>query len=278
MAREIPATAIGAARKGGDMQDTTLERVHGAPELAPPSADVFRTALSRGWQDFRAAPAFGLIVAAACLLTGWAMTALTVWAGHTFWLVLGVFGFPMFAPFAALGTYEVSRLRSRGAPFALGDVWRVLWEERLRQLPWLSALMMVMLLFWFFLGHMIFALFLGLKPMTNIMSSLEVFLSANGLLMFAMGTLIGGLFSMLIFSVCVIGLPMLLDREVDYVTAMLRSLRMVSEYPMLMLAWAAVIAGLLFLAMLPGFFGLLVVLPWLGHASWHVYDQLKQDP
>ena len=251
------------------------DRAPGAPALGIPSAALFKYALREGWRDFCAAPGFGLLAASLCLIGGWSMAALTVWAGHTFWLVLGVFGFPMFAPFAALGTYEVSRLRGRGEPVTIARVAHVLWAELSRQLPWLCALMMVMLLFWFFLGHMIFALFLGLKPMTNIMSSLEVFLSPNGLMMLSMGTIIGGGFALLIFAVCVIGLPMLLDREVDYVTAMIRSIGTVAAYPLPMLLWALLIAGLLLLAMVPAFLGLLVVLPWLGHASWHVYEALK---
>ncbi len=259
------------------MVDEVMERPHGAPAFAAPTVPVFRHALRAGWSDFRAAPAFGLTVAALCLLTGWGMTALTMWAGHTFWFVLGVFGFPLFAPFAALGTYEVSRLRSSGAPFGTGDVWRALWRERSRQLPWLCALMMVVLLFWFFLGHMIFALTMGLKPMTNIMSSTQVFLSGNGLVMLVLGSLVGGVFALLLFSVCVVGLPMLLDREVDYVTAMVRSIGVVAQYPVMMLGWAALIAVLLLLAMIPAFFGLLVVLPWLGHASWHLYAALRDE-
>jgi uncharacterized membrane protein len=214
------------------------------------------------------------MVGAICVLAGWVLIGLTMWSGHTFWLVLAVFGFPMVAPFAAIGTYEVSRRRAQGAAGDLRTIARVLWQERARQLPWLSALMMFVLLFWFFLGHMIFALFLGLKPMTNIMSSVEVFLSANGLLMLLMGGVVGGGFALLIYAVCVVGVPMLLDREVDYVTALLRSIGLVAAHPGVMLGWAVVIAALLFLAMVPGFLGLLVVLPWLGHASWHLYDGL----
>ena len=73
---------------------------------------------------------------------------------------------------------------------------------------------------------------------------------------------------------CVLGLPLLLDREVDYVTAMLRSIGMVASNPVVMIGWAAFIAVMLFLAMVPAFLGLLVVLPWLGHASWHLYAKL----
>lgn len=256
---------------------TQTTRIHGAPRFGAPDLETLKRALARGWADFKAAPGFGLIIGVLCILVGWAMLGITVASGHTFWLVLAVFGFPLAAPFAAFGTFEVSRRRAQGRKAGLGEIARVLWAERARQLPWLSALMMVVLLFWFFLGHMIFALFLGLKPMTNIMSSAEVFLSPNGLAMMGLGTIVGGIFALLIFAVCVLGLPMLLDREVDYVTAMLRSISVVAAHPVPMLIWAALIAVLLFLGMISGFLGLLIVLPWLGHASWHVYDQLAGE-
>ncbi len=257
--------------------DTAASRVHGPPAFKDPSGPLLRAALAAGWRDFRAAPAFGLMVGLMCIAAGWGMLALTYWAGHTFWLVLGVFGFPLAAPFAALGTYEVSRQRSMGRTPSVGGVLRVLWEERGRQVPPLGALIMSALLFWFFLGHMIFALFLGLKPMTNIMSSGDVFLSSDGLMMLALGSVVGAAFATLLYAMCVLGLPMLLDREVDYVTAMLRSIGVVRAHPLTMLGWALFIAVTLLVSMLPAFLGLLVVLPWLGHASWHVYAALRQD-
>lgn len=250
-------------------------RIHGAPELSKPSGEILRAALSAGWRDFKAAPTFGLIAAVVSVAAGWGMLALTLWAGHTFWLVLGVFGFPLVAPFAALGTYEVSRLRGLGEVPTIKRVFGTLWAERSRQLPPLCALMMFMLLFWFFLGHMIFALFLGLKPMTNIMSSADVFLSADGLMMLLLGSAVGAGFALLLYAICVIGLPMLLDREIDYVTALLTSIGVVAANPLIMLLWAAFIAVALLLAMLPALLGLLVVLPWLGHASWHLYAGLR---
>ena len=254
---------------------TDPDRPHGPADLKKPDFALLRAALRAGWRDFVAAPMFGLIVAAACVLAGWMMVGITAASGNTFWFILAVFAFPMAAPFAAFGTYEVSRRRARGASTGVGEILEVLWHERSGQLPWLNGLMVVILLFWFFLGHMIFALFLGLKPMTNIMSSGEVFLSPNGLMMLVMGTFVGGCFALLFFAACVIGLPMLLDRDVDYVTAMIRSFSVVLANPLPMLIWAALVAGLLFIGMLPGFLGLLLVLPWLGHASWHLYSGLK---
>ena len=243
------------------------------PFDAPPPRFV-RRALAAGWQDFRAAPAFGLLTGLAAVLAGWFLVGLTLWAGHTFWLILAVFGFPLVAPLCALGTYEVSRRIGAGETVSVGAVLARMRHEQRRQMPWLSMLMVVALLFWFFLGHMIFALFLGLKPMTNVTTSLDVFLSVDGLMMMALGTVVGGLFALLFFAICVLGLPLLLAREVDYMTAILASAAHVRAHPVPMLGWAVVIVALLFLAMLPGLLGLLIVLPWLGHASWHIYAQM----
>ena len=250
-------------------------RLHGVPALTAPTSAVLRSAAQAGWRDFRAAPLYGIAAGLACVLAGWGLVALTMWAGHTFWLILAVFGFPLVAPFAALGTYEVSRLRSNGVAPRLSDGLDRLWQEREGQVPWLCGMMIFALLFWFFLGHMIFALFLGLKPMTNITTSLQVFLTTDGLMMLTLGSCVGAMFALLLYSICVIGLPMLLDRDVDYVTASLRSIEIVARHPALMLGWAVTIAVIVFVSMLPGFLGLIVTLPWLGHASWHVYAQMR---
>ena len=110
--------------------------------------------------------------------------------------------------------------------------------------------------------------------MTNVSSSMDVFLSANGLKMLAFGTLVGAGFAVLLFCMAVLSLPMMLDREVDFMTAMVTSIGYVMAHPGTMLIWGGVIAGLTFVALLPWFLGLFVALPILGHASWHLYDQL----
>ncbi len=246
----------------------------GVPPFHAPQPGFIGRALRMGWADFLAAPGFGLLTGAAAVLAGWALLGLTLWAGHTFWLILAVFGFPLVAPICALGTYEVSRRLGAGEQVTIRAVLSRLWAERGRQIPWLSMLMMVALLFWFFLGHMIFALFLGLKPMTNVTSSLDVYLTPDGIMMMALGGVVGGLFALLFYAICVLGLPLLLARDVDYVTAIITSVGHVRRYPRVMLGWAVLIALLLGLGMAPGLLGLLIVLPWLGHASWHIYAQM----
>jgi uncharacterized membrane protein len=135
----------------------------------------------------------------------------------------------------------------------------------------MAAVIVVFFLFWNFLAHMIFALFLGNATMTNVSSSLAVFATPEGLTMLAIGTVVGAGFATLLYAMTVVSLPLLMEREVDFVTAMITSVALVRENPVVMLGWGAFIAATLFVAMAAGFFGLFIALPVLGHATWHLY-------
>ncbi len=137
-------------------------------------------------------------------------------------------------------------------PLILGVIFR----QKDRQIPSIAVVVVVFFLFWNFLAHMIFALFMGLQVMTNVSSSLDVFLTPNGLMMLAVGTAIGAVFAGVLFAMTVVSLPLLLDREVDFVTAMITSVSTVRENPLVMLVWGGVIAALLFAGMALWFLGL----------------------
>lgn len=250
------------------------------PEEAPPAASPLPEirglsfadlghALRAGARDFRAAPRFGIFFSAAYVLGGFLM----VWlgAGTVVWTLAVSLGFPLVAPFAAAGLYEVSRRLERGEALTWEGVLGVVWRERTRQLPWAGAIIVIYFLFYTFLAHMIFALFMGLSPMTNVSSGWEAFLTREGLTMIAVEFAVGGTLAFLLFALTAVSLPLLLDREVDFVSAMILSFGCVARNPAVMGAWALVIAVATLVALLPWFLGLVVALPVLGHATWHLY-------
>ncbi|KCV83372.1 hypothetical protein ATO10_01385 [Actibacterium atlanticum] len=230
-----------------------------------------KAALRAGWQDFAAAPAYGAFFGGFYVICGIALFWLTQATGQVYWLALAVFGFPLIGPFAAVGLYEVSHRLEQGTPLVMGEILSVVWHQRARQLPSLCAILIFIFLFWSFIGHMIFALFLGLQTMTNISSSYEVFLTTNGLGMLAVGTIVGAILAGIVFAISVMGLPMLLDLEIDFITAMIHSFQTCLQNFRTMAIWGLIVTVLLVIGMAPMFMGLLVVLPVLGHASWHLY-------
>lgn len=234
------------------------------------------TCLKQGMADFRAAPAFGLFFSAVYVLGGFFM--LWLGAGHVTWTLVTSLGFPLAAPFAAVGLYEVSRRLEAGEPLTWSSVLSVVWAERGRQIPWMGALIVVFFLFWTFLAHMIFALFMGLSAITNISQDLSILWTGAGLRMILAEMVIGAVLAFLLFSLTVVSLPLLLEKELDFVTAMVLSVKTVAQNLPVMLVWAAVIAALSFLALIPWFLGLVVVLPVLGHATWHIYRRALYDP
>ena len=173
---------------------------HGAPEFRQISLDMLRLACRSAASDMWRTIVWG-VFAGFYVLLGWILVRISLETGQSYWLVLAVGGFPIIAPFAAVGLYEVSRRLAADEPLLWREILDVILHQHTRQLPSLSAVIIVILLFWFFLGHIIFALFLGLSTMTNISSSLEVYLSVNGFMMLAIGSTVGALFALLVYMI-----------------------------------------------------------------------------
>jgi uncharacterized membrane protein len=230
-----------------------------------------RASLAAGWRDLRAAPMFGLFFAAVYVLGGWLIAWAMTAKGQIWWTIIAGAGFPILGPFIACGFYEVSRRLEQGIALEWPGILGAVVSQKDRQIPTMAAIIVVFFLFWNFLAHMIFALFLGSATLTNITTSPEVFLSPEGLMMLAFGTAVGAVFAGVLFALTVVSLPLLLDRDVDFITAMIASWSLVMANPGVMLVWAGLIAASLFIGMLPGFLGLFIVLPLFGHASWHLY-------
>lgn len=252
------------------MAENTVPEASPRPDIAEISISTLKTAMGRGFADFRKAPMFGLFFAATYVIAGWIMTWITMATGQSYWLVLAVFGFPLVGPFVAIGLYEVSHRIEAGLPLEWSEVLGVIWRQKDRQIPSVCAIVIFIFLFWFFISHMIFALFLGTMSLVNV-SDPGFFMTGNGLLMLMFGTVVGAALSFFLYAITVMTLPMLLDLEMDYITAMILSVQTVAANFGVMMFWAVLIGVMMFIGMLSGFIGLLVVLPVLGHASWHLY-------
>ncbi len=166
-----------------------------------------------------------------------------------------------------------------GAIILLGEILGVIFRQKDRQFPTMAMMMIMFYMFWVFVAHLVFALFMGLEPMSNILTDWrETLLAPRGLAMLAVGTAVGAVLSFTLFSLTVVSFPLLLDKELDFITAMICSVGVVRENLVPMLLWAAIVAGLTLLAMLPYFLGLPFVMPVLGHATWHLYRRTLRHP
>lgn len=231
-----------------------------------------RAALAAGWRDFAAAPLFGLFFAGIYVGGGLFLAyALLAW-GEATWLIPAAAGFPLIAPFIAVGLYEVSRRREAGLPLQWGAVLGALRGRGDEQIVSMGVIVFVAFGFWLMVAHGIFAIFLAESGIGS--ESLEIFRTGAGLAMLAVGSVVGGLMALAFYAITVMSLPMLVDREVDFLTAIIVSLATVRSNTGVMLAWAMLIGATLFAAMLPLFLGLLVALPVFGHATWHLYRRV----
>lgn len=232
------------------------------------TADL-RDALSKGWTDFLARPMFGLFFGAVFVVAGLALSYLLIARGEVFWLIPAAAGFPLLAPFTAVGLYEVSRRREAGLSMTWGNILGALKGRGDEQILSMGVLIFVAFGFWIIIAHAVFSIFLVEAGAGS--ESLEFLLTQTGLIMLAVGSVIGAIIAFVFYVTTVISLPMLVDQKTGFLTAIITSVAVFRSNSAVLLGWAVFIALSLFVAMIPLFLGLLVVLPVLGHATWHLY-------
>ena len=230
--------------------------------------------LAHGTRDFLHAPAIGLFFGGCFVAMGWALL-LAFENAPAYVLGLSA-GFLLVGPFLCMGLYHVSDRLERGERPRLVDA-AMAWRRKLDTLAIFGVVLLVLEMLWARASLVVFALsFEGSMP--DFAGSLRSLVDAKNLDFLLAWTALGGIFAAVIFSVSVVSIPMILDRRTDAITAALTSIRLVLAQPVVLLAWAAIITMLVVLAMLPGFAGLLVVGPILGHASWHAYRASIEPP
>jgi uncharacterized membrane protein len=246
----------------------------GAPHIRELSLDDVRASLKDGWSDFRAHPGYGLFFGAIYMIGGLLILAFLTRIGSPWMIIPLAIGFPLLGPFVAVGLYEVSRRRAAGEPVTRKGVMAEVFHQRERQLGWMAFVVMFIFWIWVYQVRLLLALFLGFKSFSSWDAFVQVVLSTpEGWGFLAVGTIVGAFLATVLFSTTVIALPMLAEREVDFITAMITSVSTVVKNPVPMLGFGFIVGLITLLALLPMFAGLLIALPVLGHATWHLYKR-----
>ena len=249
-----------------------------APEIARIGLNDIRVALSLGLRDLGRAPAYGLAIGAFYVLGGVLVYLLAARSGLFFLAYPLAAGFALLGPFCAVALYEVSRRLETGQPLIPGAIFGVVVGPGGRSLGWMPMLNLFVFFIWVDVAAALYLGVFGLRRPDLGGFLVEVFTTWHGLAFLVIGNLVGAIFAVAVFTATVVAYPLLLDRDSDFVTAIVASWRAVRANPVPMLGYGLIVAASLFLAMLPALVGLVVVLPLLGHATWHLYRRVVHWP
>lgn len=252
----------------------TPNKQPGLPQVNKVTAEDIKASLKAGFADFMARPLmsgfFGLFYALFGIFFVWTL----VWWGQIWMLIPAAIGFPLVAPFAAAGLYEMSRRLQQGESFSWSDILTVMAHQRKREMGWMAFVTLFILWVWFYQFRTVLVFTLQHASFSDLSGFFNaVLFTPRGWTFLAIGSCVGAFLSTVLFTVTVIAMPILLDREIDFVSAMLTSVRVVRKSPRVMLGWAAIIAVTMLLSLVPAFLGLIFTLPILGHSTWHIYQR-----
>lgn len=241
------------------------------PAVLPVSTIDILEILAAGLRDFRAAPIQGLAVGGIYTVGGWVLILLLLYFDLPFLVYPLAAGFAFIAPFIATAFYAISRDLEQGRTPTGSGIAGAVWDAAKRDVRWMALVTGFSLFIWMDIAALLFFGFLGLSSLSAQELLREIFTTPMGLLFLVIGHGVGAVLALAVFSFSATSFPMLFDRDIDFVTAMVTSVKVVLANRLAMIVWCGTIAGLIGLSLLSGLIGLLVILPILGHASWHLY-------
>jgi len=237
-----------------------------------------KAALHSGVEDFKAMPShLAFLVGIYPLAT--LIAAMAAARSELLPLIFPLLsGFALIGPLVAIGLYELSRRRERGLTATWDDAFHVLRSPSIGAILAVSVLLGLIYILWLTVAFAIYlTLFNGVLPSSPGEFVTQVFTTSRGWMLILVGCGVGFLFAVVVLALAAVSFPMLIDRNVEASTAIRTSVRAFRENPGPMLMWGAIVAGLLIAGALPLLVGLAIVLPILGHATWHLYRKLVAD-
>ena len=234
-----------------------------------------REVLAKGLDDFRT---FRTDVAFICIIypvIGGVLSAFALRNDLLPLLFPLVSGFALVGPIAAVGLYEMSRRREQGLAATWADAFGMVRSPSFGAIAVLGLLMLVIFLLWLGAALVVYVFTLGPEPPSSITGfARDVFTTGAGWTLIVVGMGVGFVFAVVVLTISVVSFPMLLDRDVGVGVAVWTSVRVVAANPRPMAAWGLIVAGGLVLGSIPVFLGLIIVMPVLGHATWHLYRKV----
>ena len=240
------------------------------------AADL-RDALTRGLDDFKAKPSHVVILVMLYPVVGLILIRLA--AGYEMLPLIFplIAGFTLIGPLAATGMYELSRRREQGLDASWRHAFDVLRSPSIRAIAALGVVLLAIFFAWLGAALAIYELIFGSWVPASIAEfARQVFTTSSGWALIIVGCGVGFLFAVVVLTISVVSFPLLLDRDVGAVTAVQTSVRAVLANPKTMALWGLIVAGALVIGSLPFLFGLAVVMPVLGHSTWHLYRKVVE--
>lgn len=255
--------SLRGSEKAGERRRPVVRRI----ELSD-----LRDVLVRGLADFGACRTDVVFLCLIYPIVGLALAQVALNSSFLPLLFPAASGFALLGPVAAVGLYEMSRRRERGQSTNWADAFGVIRSPSFGAIAVLGLILLGVFLAWLAAAQAIYLATLGPEPPASATAFLgDVFGTGAGRAMILVGCGVGFLFAVAALAVSVVSFPLLLDRDVGLGTAVVTSIRVVLANPAPMAAWGLIVAGGLVIGSIPLFLGLIVVMPVLGHATWHLY-------
>src|SRR4029450_13684974 len=236
-----------------------------------------RDALAKGADDFYAMPTHAIFLCIIYPIVGLALARLAFGYSILPLLYPLASGFALVGPIAALGLYELSRRREAGLDTSATRAFDVFESSSVGAVAALGILLLIIFLIWVAVADAIYVANFGYASPSSIGAFLnDVLTTRPGWNLILVGNGVGLLFAILVLTISVVSFPLLLDRDVGAAVALLTSIRAVAHNPLTMMVWGLIVAARLVIGSLPLFFGLTVVMPLLGHATWHLYRKVVE--